>query len=118
MRVEIDYPGLCPEITPAGNPRWRVRVAGQKARKITVPVGPSHTDFQIYYEAAREGRKLPIAETVKGSKGTLDELRERFCEAMETMVKAGNLDKKTLSGRERGLRQACDLKKRMSEWAR
>lgn len=112
MKVEINYPGLCPEITPAGNPRWRVRVAGQKRQKITIPFGPSHTDFLRYYEAARDGRKLPIAETVKRSKGTFDELRVRFCEAMETMVKAGNLDKKTLSGRERGLRQACYVKKK------
>jgi hypothetical protein len=112
VKVEIDYPGLCPETTPAGTPRWRVRVAGQKRQKITIPFGPSHTDFLRYYEAARDGRKLPIAETVKRSKGTLDELRVRFCEAMETMVKAGNLDRKTLLGRERGLRQACDVKKK------
>lgn len=111
MKVEIDYPGVCSEKTPAGTRRWRVRVQGEKTKKITIPVAPGHADFAEHYDAAREGRKLPLKVTKKRRSGSLDELREQFCAAMAEMVAAGNLNAKTLEGRTRGLKQACDVKK-------
>ena len=74
MKVEIQYPGLCQEKTPAGNVRWRVRVEGEKARKISMPVGPDHEHFQIHYDAARQGRKLQLKKALKPSRGTVDEM--------------------------------------------
>jgi hypothetical protein len=114
MKIERDYPGLCDETTPAGNRRWRVRVDGEKRRKINLPKGitPDHEDFDAYYDAARVGQKLKKAPPKKVRRGTLDELRERYVDAMDTMVDGGSLNNTTRSGRDRGLKQACDVKKR------
>ncbi|MBE1297149.1 MAG: site-specific integrase [Rhodobacteraceae bacterium] len=108
MKIDLDFPGLCQEKTAAGNVRWRVRVEGEKRRKITIPVGPGHPDFQLHYDAARFGEKLRQDRVSKPVGGSLDELRERYVAWMQVQVKAGNLDQKTLESRERGLRQACD----------
>ncbi|MBP0483400.1 hypothetical protein [Sagittula salina] len=108
MKIKVDFPGLCKEKTGAGNERWRVRVEGEKERRITISFGPEHPDFQVYYEAARFGQKLVQDHASKPVSGSLDELRERYVAWMHTQVAAGNLNQKTLESRERGLRQACD----------
>ncbi|WP_323766225.1 site-specific integrase [Marinovum sp.] len=108
MKIGFEFPGLCEEKTAAGSVRWRVRVEGEKRRKITIPVGPEHPDFQAHYEAARFGEKLKISPDARPVSGSLDELRERYVKWMEVQVQAGNLSQKTLESRERGLRQACD----------
>lgn len=108
MRVKFHFPGLCKELTAAGNVRWRVRVNGDKRRKLTIPVGPDHPDFNEHYEAARIGQQLKHKKVRKSAKGTLDELRERYVEWMEIQVRAENLKGQTFKGRQRGLQQACD----------
>lgn len=108
MKVNVHFPGLCEEETPADNMRWCVRVEGEKQRKITIPVGPGHPDFLLHYDAARIGEKLRRDHVSKPVGGSLDELRERYVAWMRVQVKASNLDKKALESRERGLRQACD----------
>ncbi len=108
MKIEKTYEGLCEEKTPAGTPRWRVRVDGQKTKKITIPVGPEHDDFEDHYLAARGGVKLIVKEKPKPAKNTLDELCEKFLEWMKVQVKAGNLKQPTLSSRITGLTQARD----------
>lgn len=108
MKIEKTYEGLCEEKTPAGAPRWRVRVEGQKTKKITIPVDPDHEDFEDHYLAARAGLKLTVTEKPKPAKNTLDELCERFIEWMEVQVEAGNLKPATLSSRRTGLTQARD----------
>lgn len=108
VKVEVHYPGLCKEVTPAGSLRWRVRVGGNKTKKVTTPVGPEHEDFQWHYEAAREGRKLPHQPPAKPSRGTLDEMCERFWGWMGNQVSAGNLSQATLDSRRTGLTQACE----------
>ena len=106
MKVEVQYPGLCRETTPAGIRRWRVRVEGENSRKITIPVGPGHVDFQDCYEAARSGQKLQCTTSSKPVRGTLDELSERFLVWMEGQVATGKLSAATLDSRKRGLSQA------------
>ncbi|TMM55118.1 tyrosine-type recombinase/integrase [Sulfitobacter sabulilitoris] len=110
MKVGFDFPGLCKEETPAGKLRWRVRVEGKREKKITIPVGPSHPDFHAHYEAARFDQKLIKSLSDTPNKGSLDELREQYVDWMKVQVQAGNLSKKTLESRERGLRQACDCR--------
>lgn len=110
MQVKFDFPGLCKEATAAGNVRWRVRVEGEKQRKITIPVGPEHSDFQEHYEAARLGEKLKKKKAVLPGKGSLEELREHYVEWMKNQVQAGNLSKLTFESRQRGLHQACDCR--------
>ncbi len=106
MKISKTYEGLCEERTPAGTPRWRVRVDGQKTKRITIPVGPGHDDFDDHYLAARAGLKLIVNEKPKPAKNTLDELCEKFLEWMEVQVKAGNLKQPTLNSRIIGLTQA------------
>ncbi len=106
MKVDFNYPGLCKEKTAAGNVRWRVRVEGEKRRKITIPVGPAHPEFQVFYNAGRFGERLKRQKTAKPIKGTLDELCLNYFAWMETQVSAGNLSPATVSSRKRGLNQA------------
>ncbi len=106
MKIEKNYEGLCEEKTPASTLRWRVRVEGQKIKRITIPVGPDHVDFEDHYLAARAGLKLIIKEESKPAKNTLDELCEKFIEWMEVQVQAGNLRPLTLASRKTGLTQA------------
>lgn len=108
MKYSKTYEGLCEEETPAGTPRWRVRVDGQKTKRITIPVGPDHKDFDDHYLAARSGLKLIVTEKPKPAKNTLDELCEKFLEWMKVQVKAGNLKQPTLNSRITGLTQARD----------
>ncbi len=108
MKLEKTYPGLCEEKTPAGKPRWRVRVDGNKARKITLGVDPGHHDFDDHYLAARAGERFRRPPAVEVRKGTLDELCGRFIGWMEIQVDAGNLTSLTLGGRITGLTQARD----------
>jgi len=88
--------------------RWRVRVEGEKTRKISMPIGPDHEHFQIHYDAARQGRKLQLKKALKPSRGTLDEMCKQFLAWVETQVDAGNLSQLTLNSRRTGLKQACD----------
>jgi len=109
VKVQLSYPGLCEEKTPSGRQRWRVRVDGEKTRKVTIPVGPGHEDFEDHYRAARLGERLerkPVELYQKN--GSLDEMRERFILWMEQQVSAGNLSQLTLNSRRTGLQQACD----------
>ena len=56
--MKIDLPGLLKEMLPSGNYRYRVRVEGNKARRIRLHVGPDHEDFLIHYQAARRGVEM------------------------------------------------------------
>jgi hypothetical protein len=108
MKVEVQYPGLCRETTPAGIRRSRVRVEAEKSRNITIPVGPGHEDFHDCYRAARSGQKLQRIKSAKLLCGTLDELCERFLVWMEGQVATGKLSAATLDSRKRRLLQACE----------
>ena len=109
MKVQLSYPGLCYEKTPSGRPRWRVRIDGEKARKVTIPVGPGHEEFEDHYRAARVGERLESKSVdLNKAKGSLDEMRENFLLWMEKQVAAGNLSPLTLNSRRTGLQQACD----------
>jgi integrase len=110
VKVNVHFPGLCVEKTAAGSVRWRVRVEGEKHRKITVPVGPSHPTFNEHYEAARFGEKLQAEKIALPVRGSLDELRRRYIAWMKVQVEANNLSAKTLESRQRGLQQACDCR--------
>jgi integrase len=110
MKLEEDYPGLLPEKTPAGNPRWRVRVLGHKKKRITLGVPPGHPDFKDHYDAARRGKKLQVKAPTKAGRGTLDELREKYSAALLHMVANGQITEETMASRLRGLNQACNVK--------
>jgi hypothetical protein len=110
MKVETEFPGLCPEKTRHGKPRWRVRVEGNPDRKITIPCGPGDQDFLLYNAAARLGEQLDTAGPQKPGKGTFGALCDDFIRLMETQVAAKNLSELTLSSRRTGLTQAQNVK--------
>ena len=110
MKLEVEYAGLLLEKTPSGKPRWRVRVLGDKKRRITLLVAPGHPDFKDHYDAARRGKKLQVQVPARAVRGTLDELREKYSAALSNMVANGQLTENTMASRLRGLKQACDVK--------
>ncbi len=57
--VGFRFPGLVSERMASGELRYRVRVDGLKAKRITIPVGPDHEDFGHHYHAARAGKQWP-----------------------------------------------------------
>lgn len=56
--MKIKYPGLLCERLPSGAVRYRVRVEGDKARRIPLSVAPDHPHFVELYLAARAGLRL------------------------------------------------------------
>lgn len=96
--MQIDYPGLLWELLPSGNKRYRVRVEGNKGRKILIHCGPGHEDFQRQYLAARRGEKpepLKVASDYAKPK-SIGWLVNTYFEYLEARVKAKTTSHKTL----------------------
>lgn len=106
--MKIDFDGLCEEKTPSGATRWRVRVKGDKNRKITLPVTPEHEDFLAHYKAARSGGTIapaqPKPEPVNRS---LEWLCQQFVGHMQMRVFAGDLSQGTLHQRKAFYDRIC-----------
>lgn len=66
--MRVDFPGLLREPLPSGGTRYRVRVEGNKARRITLSVTPEHPDFAEHYYAARRGVKLAKADPIEAER--------------------------------------------------
>lgn len=52
------YTGLIEEACPDGSTRYRVRQRRNKNKRITIPIGPDHSDFREAYLAARNGERF------------------------------------------------------------
>lgn len=70
--VKHEYAGLLKEKMPSGAFRYRVRVEGNKSKRIRLHVGPDHKMFMEHYLAARRGISLqleaePIETAIKNS---------------------------------------------------
>jgi integrase len=107
--MNYKFPGLLPDKTAAGTRRWRVRVEGDRNKKIKIPVGPGEPSFHEHYAAARLGEKLATIKPSRPGRGTLDEMCVSFLDWMDAEIEAGNLSPLTKSGRKTGLTQACDV---------
>ncbi|WP_319499289.1 tyrosine-type recombinase/integrase [uncultured Cohaesibacter sp.] len=97
--MKINFPGLIEEPLPSGNMRYRVRVEGQKKRRITLSVTPDHADFREHYLAARRGIRMgaPESEALQHiTEGSLQWLIEKYLIALEKKVKAGLHSEATL----------------------
>ena len=98
--VKLGYDGLVIEPLPSGNTRYRVRVRGDKRRRITFVVGPDHPEFHQIYLAAREGIKIKPSETTsEASKGTVEWLVDEYLAHLKQQVDNGQADIKTLKQR-------------------
>ncbi|WP_325168784.1 tyrosine-type recombinase/integrase [Paracoccus caeni] len=99
--MKIAYPGLLREKLPSGAVRYRVRVEGDKARRIPLTVTPEHPQFVEIYHAARAGVRIepeasPEDRAIRGSIGWL---AAKHLAAMERAVEARSLSPLTLKKR-------------------
>jgi integrase len=98
--VKLGYDGLLIEPMKSGNMRYRVRVRGDKKRRITLPVGPEHPEFHQIYLAAREGVKIkPSEENSGASRGTLEWLVDEYLAYLKEQVDKGQASPMTLKQR-------------------
>lgn len=105
--MRADFPGLLIERHRNGQIRYRVRVEGDKSRRIHIPVGPTDPDFSSYYHAARAGETWQP--TVKrAAEKSLDWLCGRYLDFLQKMVGAGQMSPATLKQRRSILTRLCD----------
>lgn len=104
--VRVDFPGLLIERHRNGTLRYRVRVEGQKSRRIHIPVGPEDPDFPNYYHAARAGDAWhpPRPSAIERS---LEWLCQRYLDHLEKMVRSGQMSRATLNQRRSVLGRLC-----------
>lgn len=99
--MKIDHPGLLIERLPSGAQRYRVRVEGDKTRRIPLAVEPDHPQFRECYLAARRGIRItpedpPEARTERGS---IAWATFKHLDHLDRMVARGLFDEKTVKKR-------------------
>ena len=98
--MRVNLPGLLVERTASGAVRYRVRPAGNKARRITLTVQPGHSLFPAQYEAARRGEKPTPADAISQAiPRSLAWLMDDFESAMAAKVAAGQMNAGTAKQR-------------------
>lgn len=98
--VKLPYDGLLVEKMASGNLRYRVRVRGDKRRRIALTVTPDHPEFHEIYLAARAGiRQAPRGETASATAGTVEWLVDEYLAHLERMVERGQASHLTLKQR-------------------
>ena len=107
--MHVKYKGLIRERMGSGTFRYRVRVAGQRAKKITIPVGPDHHQFRELYDAARVGAQvyLETAPVQRRNAYTVRWLCDIYLEALEQQANMGNASPLTLVQRRSFANQLC-----------
>ncbi|KZK99185.1 tyrosine-type recombinase/integrase [Pseudovibrio sp. Ad26] len=99
--MKLKFPGLIKETMPSGNTRWRVRVEGQKARRIVLHVSPDHKEFLECYLAARRGIEVkPESKPEeKAIRGSVSWLIYRYLENLKSDVENNLYSEDTLKQR-------------------
>lgn len=106
--MHVNYPGLLIEKHRNGSLRYRVRVEGNKMRRIAIPVGPSHAEFLNHYYAARLGQAWVRDSRPEPVHKSLDWLVQGYMAHLERLVQAGLASPLTLKQRRSMLRRLCD----------
>lgn len=107
LEMRVKLPGLVKEKHRNGSIRWRVRVSGNKAQRIKIPVGPDHADFLHHYHAARAGEEW-VPGQARVVERSLDWLCRRYLDYLARMVAAGQMSDDTLRQRRSVLTRLCD----------
>lgn len=99
--MKVDYPGLIKEPLPSGNFRYRVRVEGNKRKRIRLHVTPEHPDFAEHYHRARAGVELSAAPHPPELEApeTVGWLTREYEKHMTQQVAAGRMSPATLKQR-------------------
>lgn len=100
-QMRLTFPGLLAEKPPSGAIRYRVRVEGNKARRIPLSVTPDHPQFMEVYRAARAGIRIePEASAEERAiRGSIGWLAAKHLAALEREVEAGSVSPLTLKKR-------------------
>lgn len=106
--MKVNLPGYAPE-RRGGRTLHRVRVEGDKARRITIPVGPDDPAFWEHYYAARVGAapETKAAKVIAPGERTLSALVDGYLAHLERQMGAGNISPATLRQRRSLLTRAC-----------
>lgn len=96
--MKVDYPGLIEETLPSGSKRYRVRVKGDRTKRIRIYAQPGHPEFETQYYAARVGdQPSPLKEASDYARsGSIAWLKAKYLEHLEKRVTAGLSSHKTL----------------------
>jgi integrase len=98
--MRLTYEGLLRERMASGNWRWRVRVEGNPARRISLTVAPDHPEFHEIYLAARAGiKQAPRGVIVGPDRGTVAWLATAYLGHLHAQVAAGQASPYTLKQR-------------------
>lgn len=105
--MKVNYPGLLREKLPSGNYRYRVRVEGDKKRRIPLHIGPDNKLFSEHYRAARRGIEIkpetkPEETQIQGSLGWL---KYQYLAWLEDQVDKGQYAEATLIQRRSKFKQ-------------
>lgn len=94
--MKVTFPGLYSEKRGART-RYVVRKQGEKTKKITLSVDPSHPKFAEHYHAARSGIRLdPEPDATQVSiRGSIGWLVDAYIAEMERAVGSGQMHKST-----------------------
>lgn len=106
--MRVNFPGLLIERHRNGSLRYRVRVEGNKAKRIAIPVGPDHPDFANHYYAARAGQEWSPEDRPQPVRKSLDWLAQGYLANLERLVAADLASPLTLKQRRSMLRRFCD----------
>ncbi|MFJ1292608.1 tyrosine-type recombinase/integrase [Paracoccus yeei] len=109
--MRVKFPGLLVEKHRNGSLRYRVRVEGDKTRRLHLPVAPDHPDFSAHYYAARAG-EIWISEKPQVTLRSLDWLVGRYLTFLQKMVEAGQMSGATLKQRRSILSRVCEFQDR------
>lgn len=97
--MPVKLPGLLREPLPSGNFRYRVRVEGDKKRRITLTTTPDDDAFLDEYKAARRGITSGGSTDSRAPERSFAWLTFQFEDAMQARVDRGEMDPRTLKQR-------------------
>lgn len=109
--VRKSYPGLTEETLKSGKKRLRVRVEGNRNKKITLLVNLDHPKFSEHYCSARDGVQLPAEPESKAPRRSIQWLVDKFLIHLENQVEAGLYDQKTFRQKKSQLNRVCKFKR-------
>lgn len=107
IELRVNFPGLLIERHRNGSQRIRVRVEGDPARRIHIPVGTNDPDFAHHYYAARAGEVWQPS-SPRLVEHSLDWLVAGYLDFLGKMVSAGQMSAATLKQRRSVLTRLCD----------
>lgn len=108
--MKFNFPSLLCEELASGSLRYRVRVKGDKEKRIRIFCDPSDPDFLRQYQIARAGEQpAPLKKASEVAKPqSIGWLVKSYLEHLEKKVAAGTASAKTLKKKKNLLAKLID----------